>query len=174
MSSIVLSVLTNRTFILSWGSGYTFDSVLDSNIPLRPIRVDDIPYSFRSNAHIIKLLAGNNSGKLSFEELLCNPLKNIEQTVLIVDTWQWIIPILSQNPNVGHEIERLFGVDVFGNVFRHVLKPAPDIQQVLNSILNGKFKEARDYGKSIIGVHIRRHNGKGYLNDIGQQAMYVP
>lgn len=82
--------------------------------------------------------------------------KNVEKelagySVIEISSNQYFVPLIMNNPHYKEQLQKTFGKDVFGPLFRFLLKPNDHVATRLDNFKKTHFK---DY--FVIGIHMRR------------------
>jgi hypothetical protein len=166
VSSFALSMITNRTFVVYWDSNsYT------------PAGLNDLftaPFEWDAKSEKLKNIIWLNNRSMEddpmfsyhycrncpirrrfpeWDDLLCNEDFGIsdKHRVVRVSSTSWFAPVMAHNLFHKKRICEQFGPDFFGTIFRALMKPSPEIEEII-----AKVKENFAGASKVISLHLRR------------------
>jgi len=174
ISSFILAVLTNRAFVMDWTLEPPYTEIFQfQNIPSPDPLVPQLrKLYFTPSAYWLSFTT--HSLDIPIEVALCEDLTNLTHHLLVVTSWNYFVPLLQQNPHYRDKLRQWFGDDLFGSVFRFLIKPSAALQPRIDEMMN-QFHIWRQQGKLISGVQLRQGEplkGDRFISEDAEQTMF--
>lgn len=151
ISCLLLAILTNRALLLSNAiNSYWTNARPEIDFTKAPLKNFAEPsefFSFRGGVD-------NFSAKMPLYEIFsCSDYEEAfgSKRLLEISSNQYFVPIISNNPHYKTNIKKIFGKDIFGPLYRFLMKPKQSVQQRIDNFKNQYFKD-----NYIIGIHMRK------------------